>query len=177
MLDESHASPIARFFRLTRDYANIKVVLLRGGSDPQFAFISGGTVSCDTWEEGDPPEWIAEELAAAEAMLAEEGEAAAMALVDRMALAERIEAAKALRDPLAIAARAGSTWTGRTRERCVRGADKDSLVDGGHVPVVELAASFKAGGVEALCAGDAMGDIDPSGLVEVWQASAGSRPA
>lgn len=149
LLDESFAGPVARFFRLPRDFTNIKVALARGRYDVEQPYVEGGTVSCSRWEDDDLDDWLAQELAAAEAAAAAGGEGAGMAYVDERLLAMRLDAARSLADPVAIElARLDIDWA--NARMLSRGGSASALFAGGLLDATDLAHVFKAGGPEGL---------------------------
>lgn len=166
VLDESFAGAVARFFRLPRDFANVKVALARGRHDLEQPFEAGGTVSVERWEDGDLPAWLAEELKQAEAVGGVEDEAAGLAYADRRMLSTRLEHARRLRDRLAFdLASLDVDWA--NARMLARGGSGLDLVVGGLVDAGDLAATYRSGGMEGVV-GRVARTIGDAGVGQAW---------
>ena len=149
LLEDSRAEDIARFFRMWRDFTNIKVALARDRGEAEPAFSGLGTVPVDAWEAGGLPRWLEDELTSAREVAAEKGPAQAAAGMDRRRLEARVEAARRLKDGLAIELARLDIDMANVR-LVVRGAAKEDLMPGGAAKPADVVDKFAGEGPRGL---------------------------
>ena len=160
LLEESRAGEVARFFRVARDFTNVKVAALGAASGTPY--VSLGTVGPDAWRAGDLPEWLAREVETVEKVQTEDGEAAAAAYVDGRRLASRLDAAYRLGDPLTTDIAKLDVDMANAR-LVVRGA-ADGFLGGGLIAGEELSRSYAEGGPAGLALRITRGLPDADGV-------------
>jgi V/A-type H+-transporting ATPase subunit C len=171
LLEDSRAGDIARLFRVWRDFTNIKVALARDRGEAEPAFSGLGTTPVGSWEGGELPRWLQDELASAREVAAEQGAAEAAAHVDRRRLHARLKAARQLGDELAVELARLDVDMANAR-LVVRGASREDLMVGGAVKPADMVDRFAGDGLRGLA------DLVVGGLPNVgWPEADDAAPA